>query len=412
MESLLVRLINESFCWSMRTNKKIRFIALTIFSQQGGIEKFNRAFIHAGAGVLQQEPFRFIASAMYDHAHEVDQRYISNDLFQPGNSKKIGFVLKNIIQGLRSDYVVLGHLNLALIGYVIKLLSPKTRVWLICHGIEVFEPVSGIKRKILQMADRILAVSTHTKNQLINKQGLSSSKIHVFPNTIDPFFQFPEKFEKPAYLKERYGIQPSQKVLYTLTRLNGKEGYKGYDTVIEVLGALKQEGVLLKYIIAGKSDPQEEQRVKQLIAKWNLEESVLLTGFLPDTELTDHFLLADLFVMPSKGEGFGIVFIEAMACGLPVLAGNKDGSTEALQFGQLGTLVDPDNKEKILLSIKELLGAPKDAQQIQAQMLQFFSFETFQRRTASLFMDMHLKHSTLGVLNRNQAKNQTSYTKK
>jgi glycosyltransferase involved in cell wall biosynthesis len=371
----------------MRANKKIRFVALTIFSQQGGIEKFNRSFIHAGAGVSQQEAYRFIASAMYDHAQEVDQRYIRNDLFQPGNSKKIVFVLKNILQGLRSDYVVLGHLNLALIGYAIKLLSPKTRVWVICHGIEVFEPVSGIKRKILQMADRILAVSTHTKNQLIKKQSLPSSRIHVFPNTIDPFFQFPEKFEQPSYLKERYGIQPGQKVLYTLTRLNSKEGYKGYDTVIEVLGVLKQEGVLLKYIIAGKSDLHEEQRVKQLIAKWNLEESVLLTGFLPDTELTDHFLLADLFVMPSKGEGFGIVFIEAMACGLPVLAGNKDGSTEALQFGQLGTLVDPDNKDEIQLRIKELLSAPKDAQQIQSQMLQYFSFEAFQRRTASLFMD-------------------------
>jgi glycosyltransferase involved in cell wall biosynthesis len=91
--------------------------------------------------------------------------------------------------------------------------------------------------------------------------------------------------------------------------------------------------------------------------------------------------------MPSKGEGFGIVFIEAMACGLPVLAGNKDGSTEALQFGQLGPQVDPDNKDEIQLRIKELLSAPKDAQHIQSQMLQYFSFEAFQRRTASLFMD-------------------------
>jgi glycosyltransferase involved in cell wall biosynthesis len=237
------------------------------------------------------------------------------------------------------------------------------------------------------MADHILAVSTYTKGQLVNKQEVDSTKIQVFPNTIDPFFKFPEKFDKPTYLMKRYGILPDKKLLFTLTRLSSREGYKGYDTVIEVLGMLKQEGVYLKYIIAGKADAKEEQRIKQLIEQCGVEDSVLLIGFLPDDELIDHFLMADLFIMPSKGEGFGIVFIEAMACGLSVLAGNKDGSTEALQFGQLGTLVDPDNKDEIQLRIKELLSAPKDAQQIQSQMLQYFSFEAFRKRTASLFMD-------------------------
>lgn len=364
---------------------KVRFIALSIFSQQGGIEKFNRAFIHACAKVLPENKFSFLASALYDKTNQEDLRYVNNVVFKPGNAGKYSFVLKNIVQGLWSNYVVLGHLNLAFIGFLIKLLSPSTKVWIVCHGIEVFKPLRGIKLKLLHRADRVLAVSRYTKNQLINIQQVHASKIQVFPNTIDPFFSLPDQFERPAYLMERYGIQSDQKVLYTLTRLNSQEGYKGYDTVIEVLGALKKEGVRLKYLIAGKSDMKEEQRIRRLIAEWKLEDSVNLIGFLPDAELVDHFLLADLFVMPSKGEGFGIVFIEAMACGLPVLAGNKDGSTEALQFGQLGTLVDPDDKEEIKHQIMEILKKQKDGQQLQSDMLAYFSFEEFQKRTALLF---------------------------
>lgn len=371
----------------MRLNIKIRFIALTIFSQQGGIEKFNRAFIRACSTILRDVNFK--VCVLYDRAQQVDDRYINRDNFEPGNSNRLMFVLKNWILGLQSKQVVLGHINLALIGVAVKLFSPKTEVWLICHGIEVFTPLKGIKRKILQKADRILAVSTYTRNHLIETQGVDPAKVHLFPNTIDPFFQLPAQFQKPAYLQSRYGINAGQKVLFTLTRLNSREGYKGYDTVIEILPSLISHGEDIKYIIAGKADESEANRIKLLIQQLNLENRVVLAGFLPDHELTDHFLLADLFVMPSKGEGFGIVFIEAMACGLPVVAGNKDGSTEALQFGKLGKLVNPDDREEMIVEIKQLLQLEKQSPIIQSNMLHYFSFEKYMDRMRKEFESHH-----------------------
>ena len=69
--------------------------------------------------------------------------------------------------------------------------------------------------------------------------------------------------------------------------------------------------------------------------------------------------LADVFVMPSTGEGFGIVFLEAMACGCPVVAGNRDGSVDALAHGELGRLVDPHSSEELLRALVDTLGEPR-----------------------------------------------------
>lgn len=322
--------------------------------------------------------FRSIVASMYDDA--ADQQYSGDQPFHGSKGNRLSFVCSAFIKGLQQDVIILGHLNLALIGVLLKFISPKKKLVVICHGIEVFTPVSGFKKRVLQKADRILAVSTYTKNQLIEQQQVAAEKITVFPNTIDPFFQLPADFTKPAYLQQRYSIAEDDKILFTLTRLNSKEGYKGYDTLITVLPKLVQQGIRFKYILAGKADAVELARMQTLIKALDLEAYVLLPGFIADNEVIDHYLLADVFAMPSKGEGFGIVYIEAMACGLAVVAGNKDGSTEALQFGRLGTLVDPDSSEEVADALVRVLQKETEPAKVQREMLACFSFERFKER--------------------------------
>jgi glycosyltransferase involved in cell wall biosynthesis len=174
----------------------------------------------------------------------------------------------------------------------------------------------------------------------------------VFHNSLDPFFVTEPQPSIINQLKEKYKIKLDERVLVTLTRLVSSEKYKGYDKVISALAELKKEGENYKYLILGKYDDLEYQRVTQLIQKLNLAEQVKLCGFIPDAEISSYFSLADLFVMPSQKEGFGIVFIEAMACGLPVIAGNLDGSVDALVNGDLGILIDPNDERALINAIK------------------------------------------------------------
>jgi len=344
----------------------------------GGIEKFNRAFMKALVHLQDSLKFSVAASGLYDS--EADGQYIPVAQYNFYKGRKISFLFSSFWKSLRSEEIILGHLNLSVIAVIVKFLRPSRKVTLICHGIEVFEPVGGLKKKALEKADRILAVSRFTKSQLVNVQRIPESKVIVFPNTVDPYFQLPVMFDKPKHLLNRYGITSNDKLLFTLTRLNSNEQYKGYDNVIRILPQLLATGIQVKYIIAGRADEKEGERIRGLIKELELENHVILAGFIPDEEVVDHYLLADMYVMPSKGEGFGIVFIEAMACGLPVVAGNKDGSTEALQFGKLGTLVDPDNKVEIRDAVLSLLQQEKQSQAIQKNVMQYFSFDQFKKR--------------------------------
>ncbi|MBX9782848.1 MAG: glycosyltransferase family 4 protein [Chitinophagaceae bacterium] len=354
------------------------FLTLTTFSSTGGIEKFNRAFVKVLLQLQSPLLMDVYAAGMYDRV--TDPKYAGKKNFHPFYGNRIKFVFKHFFLFFKTDELILGHLNLAILGRLFKMLFPQKKLTVICHGIEVFNTITAIQKKALQSADVILAVSHFTKLQLVNRQGVDEKKITVFPNTIDPYFQMPQQFEKPAYLLKRYRISAGEKVLFTLTRLNSEEGYKGYDKILHILPALVKKGIQFKYILAGKADAHEKEKVQQLIQQLDLGAYVLMPGYIKDEEITDHYLLADVFVMPSKGEGFGIVYLEAMACGLPVIAGNKDGSTEALQFGELGTLVDPDDESELYEAIKTVLQEPKTPEELQQKMLSFFSFERYTER--------------------------------
>jgi glycosyltransferase involved in cell wall biosynthesis len=112
---------------------------------------------------------------------------------------------------------------------------------------------------------------------------------------------------------------------------------------------------------------------------------VILTGFIPDDELVFYYNLCDCFVMPSKCEGFGMVFLEALACGKPVIAGNKDGSVDAVLDGELGVLVDPDNKDQIKDAIVDILKreVPEnllDGEYLRKRVTQAYGFDKFKER--------------------------------
>jgi glycosyltransferase involved in cell wall biosynthesis len=114
-----------------------------------------------------------------------------------------------------------------------------------------------------------------------------------------------------------------------------------------------------------------------LIEEVGLQSRVTLAGYVPEDELPAHFSLADLYIMPSSGEGFGIVFLEAMYYGLRVIAGNKDGSTDALLQGELGLLVNPSSVEEIQAAIEKLVADPQIHQPCPELLNKHFSYGSY-----------------------------------
>ncbi|MBC5991626.1 glycosyltransferase family 4 protein [Pontibacter sp. SD6] len=320
-------------------------------------------------------------SSAYDASG--DLKYVKASQFTGYAGKRIQYLLDTIKAALSADILITGHINLSLVGVLAKVLRPKLTLVCIAHGIDVWYDLSKLKRLMLIKSDHILSVSSFTRQKLIERHKLSTSKISVFPNTLDPYFKLPSSFLKPEYLLRRYKVSETWPVLLSVCRLSSLEGYKGYDTVISALPAILKVFPDVKYIIVGKYDQGEYRRINSLTKELGVEDHVLLTGFVPEVELTDHFLLGDVYTMPSREEGFGIVYIEAMACGLPVIAGNADGSVDALDHGKLGTLIDPTNSVELADATVALLRDPMSLDQkrdLQRRVMDKFGFERFSSR--------------------------------
>ncbi len=226
--------------------------------------------------------------------------------------------------------------------------------------------------------------------QVVAKHGIDTDKCEVLNNSLDPFMNLPVTFNKPHYLTDRYNLADNTPLLLTLTRLNAAEQYKGYEQVIKIIGNLKQTFPAIKYIIAGKYDEDEKNRINKLIKTYNVEEQVLLTGFIEETELIDHFLMANLFVLPSSNEGFGIVFIEAMACGLPVVCGNIDGSVDAIKNGLLGRAINPNDLTELEKALTEELQKPlteAKRKELQSQCVSYFNEDNYIKKLNHLLIN-------------------------
>ncbi len=174
--------------------------------------------------------------------------------------------------------------------------------------------------------------------------GLPGARI-VYPGTD------PGQFSPPA---KAPGPPPR---LLTVGRLVPR---KGIDTVIRALPLLIPGLPELAYDIVG--DGPDRARLKALVSDLGLEETVNFHGAVSQSELTDFYRRAHIFVMPARHEieassmeGFGIVYLEASASGLPVVAGRAGGAVEAVRDGETGLLVPPDNPEALAQTLGKLL---------------------------------------------------------
>jgi phosphatidylinositol alpha-1,6-mannosyltransferase len=347
------------------------------FGGRGGIAKFNRDLITA----LCAHPDVSAVTAIPRLAVEPPGPLPPKLIYPTGGlSIRASWFLRVGLAALQRtpyDVILCGHINLLPVAFAARRLHGAP-VALIIHGIEAWHRTG--RRMTDALAGRIdfvVSVSQVTLSRFFAWSGTDTPSV-ILPNTVDTEY-FSPGLPDPTLVR-RWGLE-GRRVIMTLARLEARERYKGIDEIIDVLPGLTTEFPNLLYVIAG--DGSDRARLETKVRERGLGAHVRFTGYVPESEKRDLYRATDVFAMPGHGEGFGIVYLEAMACGIPVIASTMDGSREAVREGMLGLMVNPGDPTALRDTIRTALGKPKGA--VPAG-LDYFDLPHFRER-AHTFID-------------------------
>jgi phosphatidylinositol alpha-1,6-mannosyltransferase len=204
------------------------------------------------------------------------------------------------------------------------------------HGIEAWPCPSKLQRAAVERADLVLSVSRYTRAAVLGWASIAPERVLVVPNTVREMFTPGDRAARRAAL----GLN-GKRVLLTVGRMVASERYKGHDKVMAAIRELVTEGHEISYLIVGEGDDQA--RLEAQAAEIGVGDRVKFLGAVDPQTLLETYRAADVFVMPSTGEGFGVSFLEAMASGIPALGLDVAGARDALGEGELGTAVSEND---------------------------------------------------------------------
>jgi phosphatidylinositol alpha-1,6-mannosyltransferase len=285
------------------------------------------------------------------------------------------------IFGPRPNLILAAHIRLLPVAYLAKLVTGAP-LWLFIYGIDAWDkPKNPLLVWLARRTDGVISISDVTTARFRSWSHLPAEHFRLVPCTVD-LDRFQPGAPDPA-LVARYGLA-GKRVLFTFGRLVSEQRAKGMDEVMQAMPELLPDYPNLVYLIGGSGPdrPRLEAKAKAL----GLADRVIFAGRISEEEKLAHYHLADAFVMPSRGEGFGIVILEAMAAGIPAMASSKDGTREALRNGRFGPIVDPDSPAAVAGGIRAVLARPRG----RPWGLDYFSSVSFRTRFSWLLDEIIL----------------------
>lgn len=327
------------------------FVALGIYSRTGGMEAFNQRVVRCLGDFARQSGSAVRVLALWDEPAHAGQAP-RGVLFRPACSSKIRMLLafvRELYHG-QVDLVLYGHVLLAPLALLAAVLRPQARGILFAHGTEVWGDPQFRRtpwwERILVAAviRRVVCVSKFTMSRMMRAYGIPADRFALLPNAVDCL--------KTSQHYERQ-VHAGSPVLLTVCRLGFKDGYKGVGKVILAMKDIVQAVPDAVYWVVGSGPLQEH--LKSLARSIGVGERVHFFGYCSERKLREIYRRAQAFIMPSTGEGFGIVFLEAWRYGLPVICGNVDASSEVVTDGVNGLTVDPNSVTAIARAAVRLL---------------------------------------------------------
>jgi glycosyltransferase involved in cell wall biosynthesis len=361
----------------------MRFLAIVpeAFGGFGGIAVYNRDLLTALTELPLCEKVTVLPRLIRQTPGWLPDRIELRDKAANNRMRYVFELARVLLARERYDVVLCGHINLLPLAEIASRLSNAKHVLLI-YGVDAWSSNGRrLSNRLAARTDLVISISQFTKRRFLSWSSVHESRVRLLPNAIHL-----EEYgigKKPLYLERRYRLG-GKKVLMTLARLQQSERQKGVDEMLEILPALLSDDKNLSYLIVGDGD--DKQRLECKAASLELNDHVIFAGRVPEREKPDHYRLADVFVMPGRQEGFGFVFLEAMASGIPVVASSLDGSREAVLDGKLGELADPDDRESVKEAVRRALLRPRQI----PDGLAVFSYERFRTRLQDIICGLRI----------------------
>lgn len=318
----------------------------------GGIQEASRQTLHALQNILARRNFSGAYLGLNDprgpQTVQVEDALIP---FRGYERSKLSFVLQALrLARKKPRIIVAAHLNLAVPALWMKKISPRTKLIVLCHGVEVWDVLPVKRRRALLAADMITAPSTYTATKLNTMQGVPAERIRILPWPINS--EVLRMAEARSNLVSPPGF-PNGPVILTVGRWAAAEQYKGADDLIRAMAQLRTSFPEASLVAVGSGD--DLPRLKAIATELRIADSVHFLEGISREQLAACYAHAQIFALPSTGEGFGIVFVEAMAFGLPVVGIAAGGVTDIVQDGVNGLFVPAKDPAALANALARLL---------------------------------------------------------
>jgi phosphatidylinositol alpha-1,6-mannosyltransferase len=345
----------------------------------GGVQNYTRTLVAAFQEVLGADSVRVVAVSGEPEARD-------DGNFALPLRVKIRFVASVLAAAISwsPDLIVCAHVGVAPVARHIQKLT-RVPYWTVLYGIEVWGRLPRGKRNALHAAQRLISITRFTLDATIARQSLHGPRALILPPTLP-------KGQMSSPRPDGAPSENSQRpIVLTVGRISALERYKGHDVILDAWPFVLRRVPAAEYWIVGGGDdrPRLESRAQEL----GIATSVRFLGSVSPEELAVCYDKCCVFAMPAtteldadtpRGEGFGIVFLEAMVRGKPVLGPRVGAPAEFIRSGEHGLLVDPANATEVASALTELLEDHARAQQMGAAgrewVLREFSFEKFCER--------------------------------
>jgi phosphatidyl-myo-inositol dimannoside synthase len=340
--------------------KEIRILVCltSVHPTQGGIATANRNLLRALLGMTSNGArFETAVLAYHGGVPELSDSYLQGRRFAQAegcHSSRRRFVFKYLRLSFswRPALVIVDHVQLAAVPYLFRWLWRAPYV-LTCQGIEFNDHMSRLHKAAFRHATLRLATSHFTANRI--GAMFPGVAIEPCPLGLDDLAMPDKECNDLISLRDVFGAprQLGERAILIVGRLSATERYKGHDQLIAVMPGLLKQIPDAQLVVAGTGDDAE--RLQTLARESGAGQAIFFPGFVTPQQLSSLYSRSRLFAMPSRGEGFGLVYLEAMRFSKPCIASSADAGAEVVADGTTGIVVNPAVLEDLRKALSALL---------------------------------------------------------